>query len=583
MRWTRTLIPTMREAPAEASVPSHQLMLRAGLVQQAASGSYSYLPLGWRVLHKICELIREEMDRAGAAEVFLPALQPIEWWEQTGRREDYGENLFVVNDRHGRDLALGPTHEEVMTQVVGSFVHSYRQLPLTLYQIQTKFRDEYRPRFGVLRSREFQMKDAYSFDLDEEGLDRSYRAMYDAYCRIFDRCGVPYVIVDAETGEMGGSASQQFTVPAPTGEDVIFSSDKENYAANRERCEIGERPSRLDGEPTGTLETVHTPGCSTIEQVTRYFRETLGTPVTAANMLKTLVCRGGSGWVVGVVRGDHELNPGKLQAACGDVKLAEDTGAVDAGFAIGYVGPQVAAEREDVTVVVDPDAAQEGLWITGANAHDQHVRHFNWKRDVVDAVPAERVRVADLRNAEDGDRSPMNDGGVLRESRGIEVGQVFKLGVKYTEALDVSVLDAEQKERRPIMGCYGIGVNRILAAAIEAPGGHDDAGVVWPKGIAPYQVIITPIRYEGRTQEAADTLYEQLGADGIEVLLDDRGERPGVKFNDADLVGIPLRVTVGEKGLKNDQIEVKRRTASAAEMVPRAEAVDRIKAMLQEM
>ena len=635
MRWTQTLIPTLRQPPAEAVAPSHQLMLRAGLIQQVAAGTYAYLPLGWRSLHKVMSIIRQEMDRAGAIEVFLPALQPIEWWEQTGRRADYGENLFVVKDRHGREQALGPTHEEVITKMIGAYVSSYRQLPINLYQIQTKFRDEFRPRFGVLRSREFQMKDAYSFDLTVEALDQSYQAMYDAYCRIFDRCGLQYEVVEAESGPIGGSASHEFMVPSPTGEDTILKSDQGNYAANIEKCEIGGRTisqafaplTKAQGlpalgsqaqeclgfqpaaEPTGELEKVHTPGMASIEDICGFMK------VKPRHMLKTLVCRfnwqgavppervpflqqfgyAGQMYVdldalIAVLRGNHELNIGKLAQAVerslghngkykvSSVELLEDDLCQRMGFSVGFVGPQIAAKIRGICLVVDPDAAQDQFWASGANDVDHHVKHFNWERDVLDPLgdaAGDYVIVADIRNAQDGDSSPHNDGGVLHESKGIEVGHVFKLGIKYTKAMKVTVLDENNKEVPPIMGCYGIGVNRILAAALESDAGHDDNGIIWPVQIAPYHVLITPVRYEGQMQQVADELHDKLTAAGLDVLLDDRIERPGVKFKDADLIGIPLRLTVGEKGLKTGEIEFKPRAADQAEMVKLENAVDR--------
>ena len=570
MRWSQTLIPTLREAPADAVAPSHTLMLRAGLIEQVAAGAFSYLPLGTRVLRKVERIIRQEMDAAGACEVLLPTLQPVEWWERTGRRAAYGENLFVVKDRHGRELALGPTHEEVVTMLVKQHVQSHRQLPLTLYQIQTKFRDEFRPRFGVLRSREFQMKDAYSFDLTVEGLDKSYQAMFDAYCRIFTRCGLKFVTVEAESGPIGGSASHEFMVPTPTGEDTILASDKGNYAANVEKCEIGARAHTLDGAPKGELQKVHTPGMASIEEVGKFLK------VKPKNMLKTLVARGGHRWVVAVVRGDHELNLGKLRRASefGDVQLAEEADARAAGFEVGFVGPQVVVGRHDVVLIVDADAAQDVFWASGANESDQHVKYFNWRREVLDHDV--KVHVRDIRNAVEGDPSPMNDGGVLRASKGIEIGHVFKLGTKYSDAMDLTVLGEGQQARKLIMGCYGIGVNRIVASAIESDGGNDEKGIVWPKSIAPYHVVITPIRYEGAAKAAADKLYAELTEAGVDVLLDDRDERPGVKFIDADLIGIPLRIVVGEKGLAGGEVEFKSRTSEKPEMVKVDHVVGRV-------
>lgn len=627
--WSQTLIPTSRQTPTEAEVPSHQLMLRAGLIRRLGTGAYTYLPLGMRALNKVNQVIREEMARAGAEEVMMPALQPIELWQKTGRDEAYGHNLFRLTDRHGRALALGPTHEEVITELLGAYVFSYRDLPLTLYQIQTKFRDEYRPRFGVLRSREFQMKDAYSFHMTvdgEGGLEQTYQTQRQAYRNIFERCGLPYVPVEAESGPVGGTGSEEFMVPAPTGEDVILKSDKDNYAANVEKCAIGERQTAFgedsqQSKAAGEMETVHTPNCPGIDDVCTFFKDKLGVELTPAGMLKTLVCKGSGRWIVGVVRGDHDLNEGKLRDAIGfeDLELADDKEAGDAGFAIGFVGPQIAAERNDVSLVVDPDAAQVNEWVTGANEYQYHVRHFDWQRDVIEPLKHEiapeggplldeRLHVADIRNAVDGDPSPMNDGGVLRETKGIEVGHVFKLGDKYTRALDVSVLDENNENVHPLMGCYGIGVNRILAAAIERDGGWDEGGIIWPAAIAPYHVLITTIKYEqDAVRQAADDLAGQLEAQTVpchqtdeptaaggsprgstssqpvEVLIDDRNERPGVKFNDADLIGIPVRITVGAKGLANGEVEIKARDGSngdKGESVPLDQAVSRVMTLL---
>ncbi len=596
MRWSKTLIPTMRQTPAEAVVPSHQWMLRAGYIQQVASGAYTYLPLGWRVLRKVTEIIRQEMDRAGAAEVFMPTLQPLDWWEQTGRRAAYGENLFVVTDRHGREQALGPTHEEVVTMLVKNAINSYRQLPLILYQIQTKFRDEFRPRFGVLRSREFQMKDAYSFHLDMQTLDEAYETMRVAYRNIFARCGLTCVEVEAEAGPIGGNASHEFMIPSPTGEDVILASDKGNYAANVEKCETGTRAHDLSGSPTGDLSVVNTPDCSSIQDLCANWKKFDGGKLKPQNCLKTLVFSGPTKstvpgmpeykWVLVVVRGDHEINEAKVRALCGkNVTVAIESEARDAGFEIGFVGPHIADTRSDTWIVIDPDAAQPNFWVTGANTPNQHVRHFNWQRDLFKGregtlqAPFGHT-VADIRNAAEGDPSPKNDGGILQASKGIEVGHVFKLGRKYSEALNLNVLDENQSEQSLIMGCYGIGVNRIVAAAIESTTGHDDGGILWPIAIAPYQVVLTPVKYEGRMKDVADQLYQTLTAAGVEVLLDDRDERPGVKFKDADLIGIPLRITVGDKGLDKGVVEFKRRTADQAEDVSPDAILDRVKSFL---
>ncbi|MCC6580881.1 MAG: proline--tRNA ligase [Phycisphaeraceae bacterium] len=587
--WKQSLIPTARQVPAEAEVPSHQLMIRAGLIRKVSAGLYCYLPLGWRSLWKAANIVREEMNQAGATEVHLTGLQPIELWEQTGRRAAYGDNLFVLADRHNKgqapNLALGPTHEEVVTDLVGAFAQSYRDLPLTLYQIQTKFRDEYRPRFGVLRSREFLMKDAYSFHMKLQGpggLEETYQKQYDAYCRIFKRCGLTFEIVEAESGPIGGSASHEFMVPSPTGEDTILKSDKGNYAANVEKCEIGPRKFSLEGLATGELEKVHTPGCPGIDDVCKFLK------VKAKHMLKTLVCQGGDKWIVAVVRGDHDLNEGKLRAVCGmkDVHLADEREARAAGFVIGFVGPQIASQMTDIQLFIDPDAAQEQFWVTGANDTDHHVKHFNWKRDVLNGIDANRVKIADIRNAKDSDPSPKHDGGILRETKGIEIGHVFKLGDKYTRAMNINVLDEQNNRSCPIMGCYGIGVNRILASAIEQEKGHDADGIVWPVAIAPYQVVITTIKYEGAAKEAACSFAEALEQQGIDVLIDDRDERPGVKFKDADLIGFPIRVTLGEKGLAEGKFEIKARNGSMGpkgELVPRDEAMAKVIGALKTM
>ncbi len=645
MRWTQTLIPTLRQVPTEAVVPSHQLMLRAGYIQQVAAGAYNYLPLGWRTLHKAMAIIRDEMNRAGASEVFMPSLQPIEWWEKTGRRARLAENLFVVEDRHGREQALGPTHEEVITMLFGTSVASYKQLPINLYQIQTKFRDEYRPRFGVLRSREFQMKDAYSFHLTPDGpagLDAEYRNMYDTYCRIFDRCGLKYVVVEAETGDMGGNASHQFTVLTPVGEDTIFTNDAGTYSANIEKCATGRRCFSIDGEPTGDLRVVDTPDCKSIDDLCARWPEFGGSKLKAKNTLKTLAYHvkfnfppdlpethtsrlSGHDSVIwlAVVRGDHDVNEEKIKEQIerrhktGDwksigleIQMLDEEIARQMGIPLGYVGPDLRWSfddpkvRECIHLVVDYDAMNPGFWVTGANETGKHKMHFDWWRDFIKhcikihddgpetdrgsvanlALEMGHFRVEDIRNAIDGDPAPEErGGGTLHATRGIEVGQVFKLGRKYTQALDVTVLDENQQAVTPIMGCYGIGVNRILAAAIEQDGGHDDGGIIWPVGLAPFHVVITPIKYTPASDVArvADALHDKLTAAGLDVLLDDRDERPGVKFKDADLIGIPLRITVGDKALANQEVEFKPRTADQAELVKVEDAVARAVAFVR--
>lgn len=591
MRWTKTLVPTLKEVPSDAQIISHQLMLRAGLIRQVHAGVYDFLPLGLRALRKAEAIVRQEMDAIGCNELLMPALHPAELWQQTGRDVSYGENLMKLKDRHGRLLVLGPTHEEIVTELVRAYVNSYRQLPLSVYQIQTKFRDEYRPRFGLLRVREFIMKDAYSFHADLASLDAAYRDFYGAYERIFRRCGLPFVVVEAESGPIGGSASHEFMAACSAGEDLILSSDKGNYAANVEKCGVGARAtgaafsaciasavaagqaqaaSNAAAKPTGELEELHTPGCPGIDDVVAFFSKQLKSKLKTANMLKTLVCepveegqRAAEPFIIAVVRGDHDVNLAKLQQRCGfAVQLADLARAREAGFAVGFVGPHAAVSCK---MYVDPDATIDQFWVTGANRIDHHVRHFNWQRDVMDKTAAERVIVADIRNAMDADPSPLNDGGVLKASRGIELGHVFKLGTKYSTALDAKVLDDKGAQNPMIMGCYGIGIGRILIAAIE--NSHDDKGIIWPTAIAPFQCCITPIRYEGEAKEVADRIYGELSAAGIDCILDDRDARPGVKFNDADLVGFPLRITLGDKSLKEGKVEMKKRSAASADLV----------------
>ncbi len=627
MRWSRSLIPTLRQVPTDAVAPSHQMMLRAGLIQQVAAGSYTYLPLGWRVLHKVWRIIRQEMDRAGAIECFGPTLHPIEWWEMTGRRQAYGDNLFVVRDRHGREQALGPTHEEVFTMMVKAYVQSYRQLPINLYHIQTKFRDEYRPRFGVLRSREFQMKDAYSFHLTLDCLDKTYRDMYDAYCRIFTRCGLGYRVVEAESGPIGGDASHEFMVPCETGEDTILSDDATGYAANMEKCETGPRPIALEGEPLGDMTDIETPDCAAIADLCASWKKLAGSKLKPSNAVKSVLFqvditagdKTDCAYWQAMVRGDHEINANKLariieakhktgQWTEAEIRfdLMPEDEVKQLGIPIGYIGPDLKFDcphkqfTDRLHLVADYDLLHRGFWVTGANKPGWHKKCFDWWRDFVlrafpqsgedrnqtveAAVEAGAFTVADIRNAQAGDPSPREGGATLTEYKGLEVGHIFKLGTKYSQAMDCAVLDETGQSVYPIMGCYGIGVNRIIAAAIESPGGRDDAGVIWPMAIAPYHAIITPIKYEAGSEVAAatDKLYEQLTDMGIEVLLDDRDERPGVKFKDADLIGIPLRLVIGDKGLANGEIEFKPRNAEQAEMIPLDTAAQRVKQFVEE-
>ena len=573
MRYSRMLIPTVKEVPAEAEIPSHRLMIRAGFIRKLASGTYTYLPLGLRMLRKAERIVREEMDAAGAQEIVMPIVQPMELWRQTGRDAAYGPTMCCFEDRHGRLNALAPTAEEVVTSLVAGEVNSYRQLPLNLYQIHTKFRDEFRPRFGVLRSREFLMKDAYSFDADAAGLEKTYRAMYDAYCRIFTRCGLPYVIVEAESGEMGGSGSHQFTVPCEAGEDIIVHTDDGSYAANIEKAAVDPLPARSLGDVPAP-EDVHTPDVGTIEAVCAFLK------TAPEQMIKTLILTVGDGETVAcLVRGDHELNGEKLTQALGGraAELADEgTIARVTGATVGFAGPVGLAEKVS-RMVIDHAVAAMAMGVGGANRTDYHTRNVVPGRDF--SLESPNVSVADIRNAVEGDT---HDGKPLLFKRGIEVGQVFKLGTKYSAALGATFLNAGGDEKPCLMGCYGIGVNRILAAAIEV--GHDDNGCVLPVSIAPFEVEVLPINMTSDAVVAeAERLYGELSAAGVEVLLDDRDARPGVKFKDADLLGIPLRIVVGERGLKDGKVEIKRRPDAKPTLVGAADAVGEARRILDEM
>jgi len=573
MRWSKSFIPTVKETPSDATVASHRLLIRAGFIRQVTAGAYSYLPLGYRVLRKVEAIIREEMDAAGAIELFMPAMHPIELWEATGRVDEYGPTLVRLLDKPFRKgTVLGPTHEEIITDTVRAFIKSYKQLPINLYQIQTKFRDEERPKSGVLRTREFQMKDAYSFHaaLDGPGgLDETYRAMYDAYHRIYDRCGLTYTVVEAESGPIGGDASHEFMVVTDAGEDWLVACPECDYAANLERAEPAPLPAVDVPDPLPDLTEVHTPDKRTIEEVCGLLKR------PPESMIKTLVYTDQDGEpVVALVRGDHEINESKLGRAAG-VTLSgladEATIRKLTGAEVGFAGPQTLQARGariicDQAVSVMHDAA------TGANKTDYHVVGLEPGRDF------DLTDVADIRNAVEGDGCP-RCGAPLRFEKCIEIGHVFKLGTRYSEALKATVLDADGKPLPMIMGCYGIGLNRILAAAVESS--HDEAGIIWPASIAPYQVLIVALDLrDDEVRAVADDLHEELGTRGIDVLLDDRDARPGVKFNDADLIGIPLRVTVGKRSLSDGVLEVKPRKADAVERVPREAAVETIQKMV---
>ncbi|NIA21905.1 MAG: proline--tRNA ligase [Anaerolineaceae bacterium] len=554
MRWTQTLIPTLKEVPAEAELLSHRLMIRAGLIRKLTSGAYSYLPLGWRILRKAAEIVRQEMDRAGAVEIHMPALQPQELWQESGRFDTFGPDLMVFKDRHGKVNILGPTHEEVVTDIVRGYINSYKQLPITLYQIQTKFRDEIRPRFGVLRSREFLMKDAYSFDCDVQGLEASYQAQYQAYCRIFDRCGLEYTVVEAESGPIGGSASSEFMVACQAGEDVLVRCPQCGYAANLEKAVCQVPPSPKNPPAEAELKTVRTPGQRTIEEVTEF----LG--LTPRDMIKTLVYVTAQGKpFVACVRGDHDVNEAKLShVAGGPVRLADQETILEVtGAPVGFAGP--VGLKKEVPIYIDHAVKVMANAVSGANQADAHLTGLNPGRDFSPSM------ACDLRFVVPGDMCP-GCSVELAISRGIEIGHVFKLGTKYSDALGATYLDQNGESHSIIMGCYGIGVNRIVAGAIETMA--DDQGLLWPMTLSPYQVLVTPLKSSGAEMEAAEKLYGDLQAAGLEVLLDDRDARAGVKFNDADLIGVPLRVTIGARGLKEGQLEIRDRATGQVTKVP---------------
>ncbi len=574
-RWSQTLIPTTREAPADAKTPSHIFMARAGYVRQVGAGIYNYLPLAWRSLKKVSEIVRSELDAAGASEMLMPALMPIELYSGTKRDQDYGDLLFTLEDRHGRRAALGPTHEEVITDLMCGALTSYKQFPLNLYQIQTKFRDEARPRAGLLRCREFIMKDAYSFHIELEGdsgLNAVYDKMYQAYTNIFTRCGLDFSAVEAEAGPIGGSASHEFMVNCENGEDTILVCPESGYAANVEKAEIGKRDWTFDVAATAEIVKRHTPGMPGIDGVAEH----LG--VQASGMLKSIVFHTTEEtprWVVAVVRGDHEVNEAKVRDAIGvGVELAPEKESIEAGFVIGYVSPRM-ADKIDLTLVVDPDAFASSTWATGADEKDHHITGFNWSRDMAASISNETIKVADIRNARAGDPSPRAQGVSLEERRGIEVGHIFKLGTKYSQAMGLSVLDKNQKKQDVIMGCYGIGVSRTLASCIESS--HDDNGIIMPAAIAPYHVQIITIKpNEDGVLDHAFALADELAAQGLDVLVDDRNERPGPKFKDADLIGLPLRIIVSPKTIEADQVEFKQRSDEGkAQLISRSEVVDR--------
>ena len=558
MRYSEIFLPTIREVPSDAEIISHQLMIRTGMIRKLTSGIYTYLPLGYRVIQKVEKIIREEMNRAGAQEIYMPTIQPRELWEESGRWNHYGKELLRFRDRHERECCLGPTHEEVVTDLVRNEIKTYRQLPKNLYQIQTKFRDEIRPRFGVMRCREFSMKDAYSFDVNEEGVDISYKKMFDAYSRIFQRCGLKFRAVEADTGTIGGSFSHEFMVIADSGEDALVFCSNCEYAANLEKAEIAVPNGReIRKEGFLPLELVHTPDMKSIEEVCTFLN------VTPSDVVKTMIYSADNIPVAVLVRGDEEVNEIKVKnyLGCDAVEKASDDMIYDVtGAPRGFAG----AVGIKAKMIADYSLINLVNFVMGANKPDYHVKNVNIGRDFsMDAF-------ADLRIVRENDVCP-RCGSPLKFARGIEVGHVFKLGTKYSKAMKAIYLDKNGKEQYMVMGCYGIGIGRTVAAAIEQ--NYDENGIIWPLPIAPYHVIITPVNVNDEPiRRVSEDLYKSLSEKGIDVILDDRDERAGVKFKDADLIGIPLRVTIGHKSLAEGRIEIKIRASGEVNSL----AIDRV-------
>ncbi len=566
MRYSRLLIPTLKEAPAEAQVVSHILLVRGGYIRKVAAGIYSLLPLGFRLVQKIEAIIRQELTRAGAAEVLLPMVHPAELWQESGRWQKYGPELLRIKDRKGADFAMSPTAEEAMCDLVRREVKSYRQLPLTLFQIQDKFRDEMRPRAGLMRGREFIMKDAYSFHTTVEDAHREYQNMYDAYSRIFARCGLDFRAVEADTGAIGGNMSHEFQVLAESGEDAIVSCDRCNYAANVEKAEL-KRTAGDPAPPKAPLEEIHTPGAGGIVAVVAFLKK-----VKEADFVKTLIYLADGQPLIALVRGDRAVNELKLKALlkAETLELASDTTVREVtGAEVGFAG----AQGRNVPVYADLEVAQMGWAVTGANKTDYHVKGFNLGRDVPQA------KLVDLRTAAGGDACARCADGHYKAFRGIEVGHVFFLGTKYSAPMKCNFLDADGVDKPMEMGCYGIGITRIAAAAIEQ--NHDADGIRWPMGLAPFAVHIVTAGKEPELAEAAEKIERELEAAGIEVLYDDRDERPGAKFKDADLLGAPLRVTVGKRGLADGAVELKVRGEKEPTLVPLAAVAAQLIARVQ--
>jgi len=560
MRVSNYLLSTLKETPADAEIISHQLMLRAGLVRKLASGLYSWLPLGLKVLRKVENIVREEMDRAGAQELLMPTIQPAELWQESTRWEQYGAELLRIKDRHNREFCYGPTHEEVITDLIRKEIQSYKQLPANFYQIQTKFRDERRPRFGVMRAREFLMKDAYSFHIDEESLNETYQLMHATYCKIFDRIGLSYRPVDADSGSIGGSSSHEFHVLASSGEDAIAFSDSSDYAANVETAEALAIDS--DAEDAINITTIDTPGKSSIEDVSQFLN------VNASKCLKTLLVKGVDDTVVALVlRGDHVLNEikaEKIESVISPLELVSDEQVAKVeNCEPGSIGPV----GLNIPIFADRSALQVSNFVCGANETGKHLMGVNWGRDL------EHATSVDIRNVVDGDPSP--DGkGSLSIQRGIEVGHIFQLGTKYSKSMNATVLNENGKSTVTTMGCYGIGVSRIVAAAIEQ--NHDENGIIWPNAIAPFQIVIIPLNMQKseEVKQAAESIYNTLRDKNIDVLFYDTKERPGIMFANMELIGIPHRIVIGDRGLKNNNVEYKSRTDSDSQDIAVDEIVD---------
>lgn len=564
MFYSRYFIPTVKEIPSDAEVISHQLMLRSGMIRKLAAGIYNYLPMGLRSIRKFEAIVREEMNRAGAIEMLMPSVQPAELWQESGRWQFYGKELLRFKDRKDNDFCMGPTHEEVITDMVRREIKSYRQMPLNFYQIQTKFRDEIRPRFGLMRGREFIMKDAYSFDVDSSAADSSYEKMYQAYHRIFERCGLNFRAVEADTGSIGGSSSHEFMVLADSGEDAIVSCNTCRYAANVEKAEARNVQSAAKAEQLALQKTA-TPEMKTITDVANFLC------MSADKTIKTLVYSSGAGeHVMALLRGDHDLNEIKLKnhLSWDEIEMATETDIQKiTGSPVGFLGP--VGLKQKVTVIAD--LAVQGMInvVIGANEKDMHFTNANLERDFAPD------RFVDIRNVVTGDACPRCDSGKLEMWRGIEVGHVFKLGTKYSKALNATYLDADGKEQVIFMGCYGIGIGRTVAAAIEQ--NHDENGIIFPLPIAPFHCAVVALNTkDSGVMAAAEDMYKKLESSGIEVLFDDRDERPGVKFKDNDLIGIPLRIVVGSKGLAEGKVEVKIRATGEVQLLPIEDAVEHI-------